>query len=104
MPIPTAHWTERSIADYVHKIAADFMQQIEKKMDDTGISPAKLAEKLRVTPGRVSQVLNNPGNLTLRNCAQYGRILGMKTVIVAYEDNDPENLNGPINPQILYGC
>jgi hypothetical protein len=104
MPVPTKHWTERTVADYVHKIAADFISQIEEKMNKEGISPTVLAEKLGVTTGRVSQVLNGPGNLTLRNCAQYTRAVGMKAVVVAYEDGDPENYDGPVNPQILFDC
>jgi len=57
-----------------------------------------------VTDGRISQVLNNPGNLTLRKVVEYARALGMKVSIVAYEDGDPDNVSGPINSEIFNMC
>lgn len=105
MPVATKqHWTERSIDDFVHKIATDFVAQIETKMDADKMSRQELAGALRVSAGRVSQVLNNPGNLTMRKIVEYSRILGMKVAIVAYEDGDPHNQNGPINSEIFYEC
>ncbi len=101
MVTANAHWTERSVEDFVHRIAADFIVQIEKKMDEDNISQKALAAELDVSVGRVSQVLNNPGNLTLKNIVQYSRCLGMKVTIVAYEDADPLNQLGPINPKVF---
>jgi transcriptional regulator with XRE-family HTH domain len=99
-----AHWTERSIQDFTYRISSDFVLQLELKMGKTGISQSGLAEALGVTGGRVSQVLRNPGNLTLKKMVEYARSLGMKVSIVAYEDDDPENKNGPINSQIFNAC
>ena len=98
------HWTARSTEDFVYRISSDFALQIEDKMDRDGISQSHLARSLGVTDGRVSQVLNNPGNLTLKKMVEYATSLGMKVSIVAYEDGDPENHRGPIHAQIFNAC
>jgi transcriptional regulator with XRE-family HTH domain len=98
------HWTERSVDDFVHKMSSDFILQLEKKMEEGKVSQKELADLLRVSVGRVSQFLNNPGNLTLKKIVEYSRTLGLKVAIVAYEDGDPENKNGPINSEIFYDC
>ena len=100
----STHWTTRSTEDFVYRISSDFALQIENKMDEERVTQSELAEKLGITPGRVSQILRNPGNLTLKKMVEYGRSLGMKISIVAYEDGDPENQNGPINSQIFSTC
>ena len=100
----TVHWTERSTDDYVFAIGQSFIDQLEDKMEDEGISQNTLAEELGVTKGRVSQVLNHPGNLTLGNVVRYSRALGMKASIIAYEDNDPENKRGPVNSRVFTTC
>jgi len=98
------HWTSRSTDDFVYRIAADFVLQIENKMDSEHMKQAELANILNVTDGRVSQVLRNPGNLTLKKVVEYSRALGMKAAIVAYDDGDRENENGPINSEIFNLC
>ncbi len=98
------HWTGRSAEDFAYRIASDFALQIEKKMDAEGIKQSALANRLSVTDGSVSQVLRNPGNLTLKKMVKYARSLGMKVSVVAYEDSDPENRNGPINSEIFNKC
>jgi transcriptional regulator with XRE-family HTH domain len=98
------HWTARSIEDFVFKMSADFVFQLVKKMDIENLNQKAIADRLGVSVGRVSQVLNNPGNLTLKNCVQYARILGMKAGLLAYDDGDPENNYGPINSEIFYKC
>ena len=98
------HWTERSIADFLYRVGFDFVQQIEELMKPSGTSQTELAKKLGVTEGRVSQVLNNPGNLTLRKVIEYARALRKKVAIVVYDDDDPDNENGPINAEIFARC
>ncbi len=98
------HWTERSIKDYLFRIAADFISQFEEKMESKKISQDQLAKRLRVTKGRVSQILNHPGNITLSNIIKISRTLGMKVSIVAYEDDDAENKKGPINSEVFKIC
>lgn len=100
----TKHWTESGVDDYLYRIASDFVRQIAQTMETTGTSQAKLAKELGVSEGRVSQVLNNPGNLTLRKMIEYARALQRKVSIVAYDDNDPDNQNGPINAEVFALC
>jgi transcriptional regulator with XRE-family HTH domain len=98
------HWTEKSTDDFLYRIAADFIRQIESAMESAEINQAELAKRLKVSEGRVSQVLNNPGNLTLRKIVEYVRALGRKVAIVEYDDNDPKNLTGPVNSEIFAKC
>lgn len=98
------HWTERSIKDYLFRIVADFIAQLEDKMEMQNISQDELAKKLEVTKGSVSQVLNHSGNITIATIIKYARILGMKVSIIAYEDDDPENKKGPINSEVFKIC
>jgi hypothetical protein len=98
------HWTARSTEDFVYRISSDFALQIENKMDEGPVTQSELADRLDVTPGRVCQVLRNPGNLTLRKMVEYAASLGMKVSVVAYEDGDPQNQNGPINSEIFNAC
>ena len=60
-----AHWTERSIKNYVFKIADDFIVQLEDKMEEEDISREDFMAMLEVSKGRISQILNNPGDMTL---------------------------------------
>jgi transcriptional regulator with XRE-family HTH domain len=98
------HWTAATTEDFLYRIAADYVSQLERIMDTSETSQAKLAERLHVSKGRVSQVLNNPGNLTLKKIVEYARALGKKVAIVAYDDDDPLNANGPVNSEIFYSC
>lgn len=100
----SGHWTSRSTRDFVYRISSDFALQIENKMDEKRISQSALAKKLGVSDSRVSQVLRNPGNLTLKKMVEYARSLGLKVSIVAYDDSDADNKNGPINSQIFNLC
>jgi predicted XRE-type DNA-binding protein len=99
-----AHWTEQSYADFVYRISSDFMLQIEKKLEKDKIKYNEFAARWGVSPARVSQVINDPGNLELVTTVQCARALGMKVALVAYEDGDTENRNGPINPEIFSAC
>ena len=98
------HWTEASTDDYLYKISSDFMRQIAAYLGGIGAKQNELAAKIGVTPSRVSQVLNNPGNVTLKRCVQYARAIGKKVAVVVYDDNDPQNVSGPVNGQIFERC
>jgi hypothetical protein len=98
------HWTSGKLDNFVFQIAADFALQLEKRLEIGPVSNRELADRLKVTAGRVSQVLNNPGNFKLRSMTEYARALGMKVAVVAYDDNDPKNLKGPVNSEIFYRC
>jgi hypothetical protein len=98
------HWTERSVASFVHRIAFDFVTQIQKRMVEIPIRNKDLAKTLQVTPSAVSQVLNSPGNLTIVNAVEYARSVGLKVALVAYDDGDPQNQNGPISSEVFEQC
>jgi len=98
------HWTERSTADFLYRLGADFIRQLETAMEQSGDNQAAFAEKLGVSKGRVSQIINNPGNLTLRAMIDYARALDRKVAVVMYSDGDAPNLQGPINSEIFVTC
>jgi predicted XRE-type DNA-binding protein len=98
------HWTEESPESFAYRIAADFVRFIEKEIERSGIKQSELAEILRVSEGRVSQVLNNPGNMTVKKIVEYSRAFGKKVAIVGYDDGDAENKNGPIPPEMFSEC
>ncbi len=106
LPVPneSLHWTERSIDDFVHRITFDFVTQVDDELIRTGASHADLAEKLRVTKGRVSQIINSPANISLRNVVKYARAVGRKVALVLYDDNDSYNKNGPISSSVFSRC
>jgi hypothetical protein len=98
------HWTDRRAADYLYKIGSDYVRQIERRIGDEEGTRSQLAVRLGVSKGRVSQLLNHPGNITLRNIVDYARALGLKIAVVAYDDGDPDNFDGPINSEIFTSC
>lgn len=100
----TKHWTETSVEDFLYKIAADFMDQLQLAMNSKPMTRSQLAKRLGKTAGRVSQMFNSPGNLGLKQIITVSRALGLKVAIVAYDDNDPENERGPINSDIFRIC
>lgn len=104
MDTMTPHWTKASLDDLAFRITSDFIAQLEVKIEKEQIERQELATRLGVTPGRVSQVLNDPGNPTARRMVQYARGLGMKVAIVAYDDCDPDNNQGPINSEVFTRC
>jgi hypothetical protein len=99
-----AHWTQQSTADFVYGIAATFVAQIETKMEEGDVSRSEIAKRLNKTSGRVSQILNNPGNLGLKVMVETAGSLGMKVGVIAYDDHDPTNENGPIDPDVFVKC
>lgn len=100
----TVHWTEESAKDFLFAIALDFVDQLEAKMEAMGWDRAKLAQKAKVSKGYVSQVLNNPGNLSLDTIVKFARALKLKVSVVAYDDGDESNERGPINAEIFRLC
>jgi DNA-binding phage protein len=94
------HWTENGIEDYLFRIGADFVFQLENKIG----SQKDFAKSLQVTEGAVSQKLNKPGNLKLHTMIKYARALGLKLSVVLYDDGDSENKRGPVNADVFRLC
>src|ERR1043165_4815661 len=97
----TRHWTAENTKNFTHRIASDFIAQVETKMETGEISHAELAKRLRLTPGRISQLLNAV-TMNLGSAVKLTRALGMKVALVAYDDGDHDNNNGPVNSEIFY--
>jgi transcriptional regulator with XRE-family HTH domain len=98
------HWTEGSSNALAHRIAFDFIAQVESRLEARSISQVDLAKRLGVSAGAVSKLLNHPENLTLQSIAKYARALGMKAAIVAFDDGDVDNEQGPINSAVFNTC
>ncbi len=98
------HWTSRSVNDLVYSVASGFVAQIETKMEDEDMDRKTLADVLKVTRGRVSQVLNDPSHCSLRGFARYALAVGMKMSVLAYDDGDASNKLGLINAEVFSDC
>ena len=98
------NWGNRNSEDFLYQIAFDFVAQLEDIMEAEGMDRTMLAAKLGVSKGRVSQILNNPGNLTLKNVVRYARAIDYKVALVAYDDEESNNGGAPINPQVFIAC
>lgn len=98
------NWTERNIENFLSRITFDFITQLEKKMGSFPMTQAELAEKLNLSESRVSQILNGSHNLELKSIIKYARALGLKVAVVAYDDDDPDNLRGLVNSEIFSTC
>ena len=91
------HWTQANASDFAYSISLDFFNQLEERIESSGISRKELSEKMEITPSAVSQILNNPpDNPYLETLVQYARPLGLKVAVVVYDDGDPDNDKGPI--------
>jgi transcriptional regulator with XRE-family HTH domain len=98
------NWTEKNTESFLSRITFDFIAQLEQKMESLPLTQAELAKKLGVTDGFVSQILNNPSNLSLKTIIKYARALGLKVAVVAYDDDDPDNTRGLVNSEIFSIC
>ena len=97
------HWTSRSPENFTFRIASDFLAQVETRAEDSGVTRSELADRMNVTLGRVSQMFN-PGNMKLNSAVRLAQANGIKVALVAYDDRDPNNSNGPINGEIFHRC
>jgi len=98
------HWTAKNIANYVFSIGADFVAQLEAKLEESHIAQNALSTALNITKGAVSQALNNPGNLTIRSMVKYARAVGMDVSVVLYKKTDELKEWGPIHADIFRIC
>jgi len=91
------HWTAKNARNFMFRIGADFVSQILDNIN----SQNELVDKLRISKGRVSQTLNNPGNMTLETMVKYAQAINMKVAVVIY-DKDIEDR--PVHSKIFYDC
>ncbi|WP_157901618.1 helix-turn-helix domain-containing protein, partial [Mycobacteroides chelonae] len=64
-------------------LASQVMRLLHQALDASELDQKSLAEKLGVTQGRVSQVLNSEGNMKIAAVARYLRALGYETKLTA---------------------
>ncbi|SHT65179.1 Fis family transcriptional regulator [Mycobacteroides abscessus subsp. abscessus] len=64
-------------------LAGQTMRLLHQALDASDLDQKALAEKLGVTQGRVSQVLNGDGNVRIAALARYLRALGYETRLSA---------------------
>lgn len=72
------------------RLPRDLMTAITWHMKDHGVTKRELAQRLGVTPGRVSQVLSGDENLTLRTLAAVCAALDAH-LQVELTENKPED-------------
>jgi hypothetical protein len=98
------HWTVGDPLRLVRSISSDFMAQIETRMEDIdGFTHTDLAKRLHVSLGRVSQMMNSPGNFTLKNGIMYAGAVGMSMTLVAYPADAVGN-GGPVSGDVFRAC
>jgi hypothetical protein len=97
----SAHWTADSPLRMVRAISSDFIAQLETVMEDSGCSHVELAKRLCVTMGRVSQMMNSPGNFTLKNGVLYARSVEANVAMVVYPAN---GTSAPISGDVFRAC
>lgn len=98
------HWTAKDVESFRYFVAADFVDQLQTCAENQGIKQKDLAQILDKSEGRVSQVFNDPGNLTLDTMITWGRAIGLKAAIVLYDDGDRSNRRGPLSGGIFTQC
>jgi transcriptional regulator with XRE-family HTH domain len=98
------NWTESDIGNFLYYVGADFVDQLQASFDTLGITQRSFAQKLNVSEGRISQVFNDPGNLTLDTMIKWGRAAGLKTGVILYNDGDVKNVRGPLSGSIFIEC
>lgn len=75
---------------------------IEEFMYDYGFTRTLLAERMGVTPGRVTQILSGDENLTLRSLAAVAAALGAEFHVMLSADGSPGD-GGKSKPPIDEG-
>jgi transcriptional regulator with XRE-family HTH domain len=96
------HWTETDLKDFAFAVSMDFVSNLETAMNEQGVSQRELAQRLGISEGRVSQVINNPGNLTLKSAIEWGHAVGRKVALLSYEA--PSHYTGPVVPENFVAC
>lgn len=104
MELNGRHWTAENAASFRFAVADNFITQVQMRLEDLDLRQSELADRMGIQESRVSQVLNNPGNLTLATMVRMARALEMKLALVAYDDGDAQDAKGPIHPEVFRLC
>jgi len=94
------HYTA-DVAGFRSHLAHDCMDQVQHVMEEVGLTQRALAQRLGLTEGRVSQLLNAPGNLTLDKLVQISFAVDRKLGLLLYDDDDPKHGKGPVFGEVF---
>jgi hypothetical protein len=98
------HWTAGNPLRMVRWVASDFIAQLESRIEEIpGFSNGELAKRLGVSLGRVSQVMNSPGNFTIKNALVYANAVERKVAVVVYSA-DADSNDAPISGDVFRAC
>lgn len=95
------HWSEKSAKDFRFAVAFDYIAQVQIALEERDLSQSEFAERVGVSKGRISQLFNNPGNMTMDSMVRFARGIGQKMGIVFYDDGDPQNELGPVDSELF---
>jgi len=99
------HWTQESAKDFAYNLSLDFFTQLQDRFEESEMLRKEFAEQLDLSPGRVSQIFNDPPpNPKIDSLVRYALALGIKVSIVAYDDADPRNDKGPVFSGVIAKC
>jgi len=99
------HWTQESTQDFTYHLSLDFFTQLQDRFEQSELLRKEFAEQVGLSAGRISQIFNNPpANPQLESLVRYAQALGLKVSIVAYDDGDPANNNGPVFSGVIAKC
>jgi hypothetical protein len=86
------HWTARTTQDYKYCIVYNTVAQLD--------------HFLMLKNGDYSEhfLVDDPGAVSLEEVIKLVRSHGLKLVMLAYDDGDPENKRGPVNSEIFVEC
>ena len=98
------HWTSASPEDFMFAVAMDFLSELEQIMDERGISRREIAKRLGISKGLAIKIMESPGNLTLGQAVELARAMNIKVALVSYDDDDHENVNGPVFSRVFREC
>ena len=103
------NWTAESPSAFARKLMFGFLTQIRKTLEKR--SPLSEEEIHSLVDAKYAlQVLEeeddypNLEKISIVQLARWCQEFKLKAAIVLYEDGDPENHNGLIDPEVFRGC
>lgn len=99
-----AHWTSRDMHSYIFAVVSNFVIAVEIYMEEHGKNYKDLAKLLNAGIDEVMVKVNNPSTFSLADLYRWTKALGIKFIIFMYDDQDPSNIQGPLNTEILRQC
>jgi transcriptional regulator with XRE-family HTH domain len=92
---PDHRAVETQIDDEMLALATQLINEINWYMRERDLTRAELAERMRVSPGRVSQILSGGENLTLRTLAALSTALDARFSIELHPVKDGDTYTSP---------